>query len=87
MLLNREQLQSRRKQWEKFNAWEISDQKARSVTNITELLNWYGAAWELARELDPAWAKPEVDWEKVRKIQRIRTILARLGGFHEHPGT
>jgi hypothetical protein len=85
--LNREQLQSRHKQWERFNAWEASDQQAWVATNLTELFNWYGAAWELARELDPAWAKPEVDRGKVRQIQRTRTIFARLGGFHEHPGT
>ncbi|MGQ9824378.1 MAG: hypothetical protein ACUVSK_05175 [Desulfotomaculales bacterium] len=79
--MDREQMQSRRKQWEKFNTWEASDHQALIATNLTELLNWYGKAWELARELDPAWAKPEVDREKVRQIQRIRTILTRLGGL------
>jgi len=87
VFLDREQLTARLKQWEKFNTWEAAEPKAQASAGPEKLLNWYGAAWELARKLNPAWGEKAVNLEKIRHIQRIRAVLARLGDFDEYPRT
>jgi hypothetical protein len=82
--LDREQLVSRRKQWECFNAWEAASLREiagpKESRELSSIFRWFGEAWELAQKSSPHWAELEVDPDKIRHIQKTREYLARLMG-------
>lgn len=78
MFLDKEQLLNRRKQWEAFNDWEKRSQKAWDELDPANACKWYGAAWEMAKALNPKWAQG-LDHEKILQLQKIRGALALLG--------
>ncbi|MGI9861135.1 hypothetical protein SDD30_07090 [Moorella naiadis] len=84
MLFDRESLLNRRKQWERFNAWEVKRVKALLATyEPVQALDWFGAAWELARKLNPDWSKARIDMKKIQRIQKGRTVLAQVRSHFE----
>ena len=84
MLLNKEQLLTRRKQWEIFNIWETK-QILNEAHHFAGLCTWYGDAWEMARSLNPNWANG-LDHEKILRLQKMRDALALLGETHDQFG-
>lgn len=77
--LTREQLLHKRRQWERFNAWEAANSRERSRPDeFSRALRWLGEAWELAQKLNPQLAEGRVDLDKIRHIQKTREYLARL---------
>jgi len=84
-LLQKKQILSRAKQWEIYNAWKATSQKAMGELDLAKTFRWYSSAWEMARAQNPAWSRQEVDQEKVRHLQKIREALALIGETYERP--
>jgi len=82
MLSDKDQLLTRRKQWEIFNDWETSLQKRNEEHAFASLCKWYSDAWEMARSLNPNWANG-LDHEKILHLQKMREALALIGDTHE----
>lgn len=85
MLINKDQLANRNKQWNSFNTWEISSQKTWLEKDPARLMQWYSEAWAMTRALNPAWGR-DLSQEKIIRVQRNRKILSMLGEAHESPG-
>lgn len=73
----------RRRQWEKFAAWEKRAQEAQSKWDLRARLEWFQNAWNVAARFHPGWSTPTVRPEKVGHLQRVRARLAVLGMNHE----
>jgi hypothetical protein len=48
------------------------------TNELAQTLNWFGAAWEIARKLNPNWSEVQIDTDKMQRIQKRRAALAQL---------
>lgn len=79
MFAGKENLVSRQKQWKNFNSWETTFQESGLETDLNDLFNWFAAAWRIAKAKNPDWVRPQIDQEKLWRLQRIRNAFAELG--------
>ncbi len=79
MFAGKENLATRQKHWKNFNSWETIFQETELKTDLNDLLKWYAVAWKIAKSKNPDWVRPQIDQEKLWRLQRIRNAFAELG--------
>lgn len=75
-MFDRQSLAAREEQWARFHEWEASHRP--TTLDLEAAWEWYQEAWELAWEVGAIPRTPELNMEKIRRLQEIRARLARL---------
>jgi len=79
MILSKGHLITRKKHWDSFNSWESIFLTTRLETDLTNLLNWFDAAWKMAQDQNHDWINKEIDNDKLLRIQKTRDAFSQLG--------